>query len=348
MKNFIAFDVASEVCTVCVMDTQGKIKQESMVVTKARELKSFVRSIPGQKEVIFEEGTQAAWLYTLFEPLCSKVTVCDPVKNAALNKKSKSDKVDARNLAKWARAGLLSPVWHGGEKLQRLKELLRTYETFVVQSTRVKNQIRAVFRGRGLKGGAKAYLPETRAEAVSRLPLKEQRARVVALGEVLDVVQLYREITKKQLIEASSKFKMYKPLKAIDGLGPVSCAVFIGEVGDPFRFRTRKQFWSYCGLAVITRDSGEYYVDSSGLIIRKTRAARTRGLCKQYNRHLKCLFKHAALVSGRTKLKGQYQKILRGAKDQSMARLTLSRKLAAVALRIAKTGDKYNVELMFA
>ncbi len=348
MKHFISFDVASEVCTACVMDLEGKIKQETMVVTEANNLKSFVRSIPGSKVVIFEEGTQAAWLYTLFEPLCNEVIVCNPTKNVGLNTKNKSDKIDAKNLAEWGRTGLLSPVWHGGKNLQKLKELLRTYECLVNQSTRVKNQIRAVFRSRGIRGGAKAYLKGTRAEAISKLPLKEQRYRVTALGELLDTITLYKDATQRRLIKAASNFKMYKSLKAIDGFGPLSSAVFISEVGDPFRFRTRKQFWSYCGLSVVTQMTGEYLVDGSGIIRRKNKPLRTKGLVKEYNRHLKCLFKHAALVSSSTKLKKPYQKILKGTKNKSMAQLTLSRKLAAVALRIGKTGEEYDVAKMFA
>ena len=347
MKHFIAFDVASEVCTACVVDLQGKIKQESMIVTKAAELKSFVRSIPGSKVVIFEEGTQAAWLYTLFEPLCSKVIVCNPARNAT-NKGNKTDKIDARKLAEWGRVGLLSPVWHGGEDLQKLRELLRTYECLTTQSTRIKNQIKAVFRSRGLRGGAKAYERTTRALAISKLSLKEQQSRVIALGELLDVTKFYRELTKKRLIKAASQSKLYKPLKAIDGFGPLSCATFIAEVGDPFRFRTRKQFWSYCGLSVVSFMTSEFCEDSSGGIRRKNKPYRTRGLVKQFNRHLKCVFKHAALISSCTKLEQPYKKILSNAKSKSMAQLTLARKLAAVALMIAKTGDEYDVEKMFA
>lgn len=346
MKHFIAFDVASEVCTACVRDLQGKIKQETMVVTEAAKLKSLVRSVPGQKVVIFEEGTQAAWFYTLFEPLCSKVIVCNPNKNS--RKGNKNDKIDAKELSEWGRTGLLSPVWHGGEDLQKLKERLRTYECLTTQSTRIKNQIRAVFRSRGVKGGNKAYFRETRAAAISKLPLKEQRGRVIALGEVLDVVEFYREHERKRLIKAAKKHKMYKALLAIDGFGPISSAVFTAEVGDPFRFRTRKQFWSYCGLSVVSHMTGEYYQDSHGNIRRKNKPLRTKGLVKECNKHLKCLFKHAALISSSTKLKEPYQKIFKGTKNRANAQLTLARKLAAVALRIAKTGEEYNVEKMFA
>jgi transposase len=346
MKHFIAFDVASEVCTACVRDLKGKIKQETMVVTEAAKLKSFVRSVPGQKVVIFEEGTQAAWLYTLFEPICNKVIVCNPSKNS--RKGNKNDKIDAKELSEWGRTGLLSPVWHGGEELQKLKELLRTYECLTTQSTRVKNQIRAVFRSRGVRGGAGAYLRATRAKAISKLPLKEQKARVIALGELLDVTEFYRGHAGKRLVKSAKNNKMYKSLLAINGLGPISSAVFIAEVGDPFRFRTRRQFWTYCGLSVVSHMTGEYCQDMHGSIIRKNKPLKTKGLVRACNKHLKCIFKHAALVSSTTTLKKPYQKILKGTKNRANAQLTLARKLAAVALRIAKTGEEYDVNKMFA
>ncbi len=41
-------------------------------------------------------------------------------------------------------------------------------------------------------------------------------------------------------------------------------------LGDepPHRFRSKRQFWAYCGLALETRDSGEYRV-VNGQIERK-------------------------------------------------------------------------------
>jgi hypothetical protein len=58
--------------------------------------------------------------------------------------------VDARKLAHLLRAGLLSPVYHGEHGTRDLKELARSYEYLVEDSTRVTNRIKALFRSRAI------------------------------------------------------------------------------------------------------------------------------------------------------------------------------------------------------
>jgi hypothetical protein len=59
----------------------------------------------------------------LLKPCVAKVVECDPRKNALLKAGNKSDRIDARKLADWLRAGLLSPVYHGESGVRLLKEL---------------------------------------------------------------------------------------------------------------------------------------------------------------------------------------------------------------------------------
>lgn len=70
------------------------------------------------------------------------VIICDPRKNRLLQDGNKSDKVAARKLEQLLRAGLLSPVYHGEYGTRDLKELVRSYEYLVEDSTRVMNRIK--------------------------------------------------------------------------------------------------------------------------------------------------------------------------------------------------------------
>jgi transposase len=46
-------------------------------------------------------------------------------------------------------------------------------------------------------------------------------------------------------------------LLKVPTLGVVRIAQLIAAVVTPHRFRSKRQFWSYCGLAVVTRSSAE-------------------------------------------------------------------------------------------
>ena len=80
-------------------------------------------------------------------------------------------------------------------------------------------------------------------------------------------------------------------------LGLLRAAVLIGGAQTPHRFRTKRQFWTYCGLALETRDSAEYRVIDKQ-VERKKRPAQVRGLNWNYTHELKNVFKGAANAAG--------------------------------------------------
>ena len=348
MGHIIGIDVASEVCSVAVMNQAGKLIMNTRVATSESNLRELVKSVKRPRQVVFEECGQAAWLYTVFEPLSDDVFVCNPKKNRDLSGHSKSDDNDALNLAERARLGALSRVWHGGKSLQALRERLRDYQSLTSESTALKNKIKAVFRNRGIVVGSKAYVPDSRIEVVKSLPHQALRKRVCHLGEVLDVVTRQRTDAEKELVQVARKSPMFNSLTSMPRVGDILGSTILAEVGTPDRFRTRKQFWTYIGLAVTTFETSQFYTDERNFIRKKERKTRTHGLVNQYNRSLKYVFKHVALDLSRFDWRKEFVRLQKSGVVEANARLTLARKAAAIALRLMKTGELYDEALVFA
>ncbi len=110
--KYIGMDVHKETISVAVLNASGKLVMESILETKAGTILQFIRGLRGNLLVTLEEGTAAAWLYDLLKPHVTKVTVCDPRKNALLKSGNKSDRIDARKLAEMLLNGSLSAVYH--------------------------------------------------------------------------------------------------------------------------------------------------------------------------------------------------------------------------------------------
>ncbi|MEZ4753670.1 MAG: transposase [Bdellovibrionota bacterium] len=348
MKHYIGMDLASEVTTVSVMTKEGKLKMSTAVCTSESNLKQLVKSVKGPKQVVFEECGLASWLYSVLEPVCDDVFVCNPKKNKDLSGNAKGDDSDAFNLAERARLSCLSRVWHGGKHVQALKDRLRDYQVMTKESTALKNRIKAIFRNRGISIGTKAYDQQTRDQALLLLEQQALRTRVTHLGEVLDVVCKQRASAQKELIKVARKSRMFKPLISMPQIGEIHAASIIGEVGEPHRFRTRNQFWSYCGFAVKVYESGEYYADKRGMVRKKDRKATTRGLVSECNRTLKYVFKNVALNLAARDWSHEFERLQESGVYVTNARLTLSRKAAAIALHLMKTGENYDEALVFA
>ena len=64
-------------------------------------------------------------------------------------------------------------------------------------------------------------------------------------------------------------------------------------VVTPHRFRTKQQFWSYCGLGIVMRSSSDWVRTADGGWAR-AQVQRTRGLSRNHNHTLKAIFKGAA------------------------------------------------------
>ena len=88
--------------------------------------------------------------------------------------------------------------------------------------------------------------------------------------------------------------------------------------------------------------SAEYEIEE-GRVVRSRKPIATRGLNRNYNRRMKEVFIGAATGGSHSEPCRSYLEALenRGIRKE-MARLTLARKIAAVALRIWKKGEAFD------
>ncbi len=128
---------------------------------------------------------------------------------------------------------------------------------------------------------------------------------------------------------------------SVPGIGPIRAAVILGIAATPHRFRTKKQFWGYCGLGVVSEISAEYEL-LNGRVRRSKKRPLLRGLNKNYNRAMKEVFKGAAKTVSGGAWKNHFEAMIANGSLESMARLTLARKVASITLAIWKRGERYD------
>ena len=344
--KFIGLDVHRDTISAAVLNESGRLLQQSVLMTRTVAILDFIGGVRGSLHVTFEEGTHSAWLYDLLSRRVDKLVVCNPRKNALLKSGNKGDAIDARKLADLLRAGLLSPVYHGETSALEVQQLARSYLMLTEDTTRAMGRLKAVFRGQAIScTGRRLYGPKHRGEYLAALGGCALRRRAERLYQQLDALQQLRRDARRDLIVECRKHAEAKWLQTVPFLGPLRAAVLIGRVQTPHRFRTKRQFWTYCGLALETRDSAEYRV-TDGQLERKKRPAQVRGLNWNYNHELKNVFKGAANAAstGQGVFREFYLGLLKKGMRPEMARLTLARKIAAIALKIWKKGESFDAE----
>jgi len=341
--KYAGMDVHSATTTYSVIDERGATFMNGCAQTKKENLVAVVKGIPGEVHLTFEEGVHSSWLYDFLKPYVSKLIVCNPRRNRYLRAGNKSDEIDASKLAELLRLNALKPVYHGESSTHQLRDLCRGRSALVQDRTRVKNRLNFLFRARGITVDKSLYKECARERWLSEMDLVWLRTRATWLFEELDALDVLVEKANKELIRACRKHTAFKLLMSVPGIAKIRAATILAEVITPFRFRTKRQFWSYCGFAVIYRTTGDYKVVDGK--IKKKKQKSSRGLTRNFNRNLKEVFKGAAMdATSRGDLVQWYKERVAENQQPDMVRLSAARKLAAITLAIWKKGERYDRE----
>lgn len=345
--KYIGLDVHKEAISIAVLNEAGKLVMESIIKTKASTLVQFLDGLRGELYVTLEEGTWAAWLYDVLKPHVREIVVCNPRRNALLKEGSKSDKkVDARKLAELLRSGMLRAVYHGENGLRTLRELTRSYQVISKDLNRVMNRLKALYRGWGIPcTGTQVYSRRHREQWLKKILEPGVHRRAELFYQQLDALQVLRRTVRGELLAESRKHQAVKVLREIPFIGPLRAAQLVALMQTPHRFRSKRQLWTYSGLAVETHDSAQYrFID--GQLQRSKKPQQVRGLNQNHNHAMKEIFKSAALsASGRAgPFQNFYEGLLARGMKAELARVTLARKIAAITLTLWKKGEHFDAK----
>src|SRR6202023_1434349 len=344
--KYIGLDVHQATISVAVLVSAGKLVMEAILETKAETILQLIHGLRGSLHVTFEEGTCPGVLHPLLKPPVTQVLVCDPRKNALIKAGNKSDRIDARKLADLLYLNKLNPVYHGETGIRTLKEVARSYLALTRDTTRVMNRLKALYRSWAIPcAGQGVYAPLYRSEWLAKITEAGVHRRAEIYYQQLDALRSLREHVRRDLLAEGRKHRAMKLLRQIPSIGPIRAVLLIALMQTPHRFRTKRQLWAYCGLALKTSTSGEYRI-VEGQLKRSKKFLAIRGLNANHNHDLKNIFKGAATRAAA--VPGPFQEfhaglVARGRKP-TMARLTLARKIAAITLIVWKKGVRFDAE----
>lgn len=342
MDRYIGLDAHASSCTVAILGPSGRRLGSHVVETNAQSLISTIETIPRQRRLCLEEGALAGWLHEVLAPHVQEIVVTAVPRNRG----PKNDKRDALALAEMLRVGSIPRrVYKQRGCFTRLTYLAKAYQALVSDDVRVQNRIKSLLRSRGVQvAGSAVYTASGRHAYLDQLPAAAH-AMTNVLYQQHDQLAELRKQAQKDMITEARKHPEYRYVKSCPGLGNVRSAQLLPVVVTPYRFANKRQFWSYCGLAVISRSSSDWVRTRSGEWI-KAPVQQNRGLNKNFNHTLKAIFKGAAItVIGQQRDKplcDHYQRLLDGGTKPNLARLTIARQIAAITLALWRNEEVYD------
>jgi transposase len=337
-------DVHASSSTLAIVGPTGKRIRDFVLETNGKALVEAVTLVPGCRHLCLEEGTHSDWLYEILSPHVRRVVVLGQNQK---RRGSKSDKLDAYDLAERLRVGNIDKsVFKPAGQFAELRALVRTYDKVVQDHTRAQNRLKALFRSRGIATPGRAvYRPEQRADWLAQLPGAMRTSARWLLTEC-DALGALHVQACRELSQHARQHAEVKLVQTVPGMGIVRSAQVVAVVVSPRRFRTKRQFWSYCGLGIVMRASAQWQRQDEQWVRRDV--AQCRGLNNQCNRMLKSVFKSAAqTVLGcrsldSAPLRAHYERLQAQGTKPNLAKLTIARKLAAIVLAAFKHQQAYD------
>ena len=253
----IGLDVHRDFCEVAVCEA-GAVRSAGRIETSPEALELFARSL-GSADRVALEVTGGAWeIARILEPHVRRVVVVSPDDTGIRQARAKTDRLDARTLARLLLAGELDAVWMPDERCRVMRRRLARREQLLRSRSRAKNEIHAVLMRRlkgkppvsdlfGVKG--RRWLREL------ELPVEEAETVESALRHVefLDgeIAAVERLIAREALGSPDARRLMTVP-----GVNVICAATFLAAIGDIRRFRSSRQLVAYLGLDPRVRQSG--------------------------------------------------------------------------------------------
>ena len=129
-----------------------------------------------------------------------------------------------------------------------------------------------------------------------------------------------------------------KQILGIKGIGVVTAASFLGEVGNPLRFQNARQIARYAGYNLVEDSSGK---SKSGTVISKRGRKQLRGVLYQMA---------FTMVGKNAEMKALYQYLLTRKANplkKKQALVVVSKKIITVIYSLLKKQADYKPELVF-
>ena len=271
----IGLDVHRDFCVVAICE-DGQVRSGARVPSTPEGLTLLAESLLPSDRVALEV-TGSCWeVARILEPHVDRVIVVSPDDTGITRARAKTDRLDARTLARLLSSGKLESVWMPDERCRVLRRRLARREQLVHARTRSKNEIHAVLQRRlqgkppcsdlfGIKG--RRWL------AGLELPVEERESVDAALRHV-EFLDAEIAAVERLIAQQALNWPEIRRLMTVPGVNLICAASFMAAVGDPRRFLASRKLVAYLGLDPKVRQSGDAPARSGKISKRGSAAAR--------------------------------------------------------------------------
>ena len=244
------------------------------------------RNFPGGSyKSVYEAGYCGFWVHDCLQEHGVQCLVVNPadVPTKDKERRSKTDRVDCRKLARSLRSGEIDSIYVPSRPKVEDRSLLRTRHSMVRKQTRCKNQIKSILHFYGIQvpeelangHWSKRFI--TWIEAIRMERASGNVALKVHLEELKNMRKIIADITHsiRSLANSEEYRQNVRLLKTLPGISTLTAMTLLTELCEITRFKNLDKLCSYIGLIPDTDCSGGSERKTG---ITKRRNAQLRGI----------------------------------------------------------------------
>ena len=314
-----AIDIHKHAFQAAVLDPETGALVEARFSADRESLGRWAEEWRGRVGAVAIEATTGwRWVWRELVSFGFEVQLAEPVQARALlgrRRSAKTDRLDARWLARLLAKEMLPASWIPPEEIQQLRDRTRLRKALAEDRRRWGQRLHAFLLHEGWPcSKARLLTPEgMRWAAALRLPV-HARLQVDSLLAIIGALETQLDTLDSELRRLARADQRCQALQSIYGIGPILACHLLAEIGEACRFRRGEQITRLAGLDPVVDESGE---------------TRRRGhLAKAGSPHLRWALVEAAVHANRQGAPDvAVYRTTRARRDATVARLTVARKI---------------------
>jgi hypothetical protein len=245
----IGLDVHRDFCEVALAG-DGAVISAGRIETTPAALELFAGSLGRDDRVALEVSGNAFEIARIIEPHVGRVLIVGGADTGIRPARAKTDRLEARALARLLATGSLEGLWRPDGETRALRRRLSRRQRLLRARTPAKNEVHAALMRRLITRPKVGDLfGQAGREWLASLELpSEERATVTSSLRQIDLLSEQIEPVEGVIAEAALRSPGAKRLTSVPGVDVVWAASFMAAVGDIARFSPRRKPAGYPGL----------------------------------------------------------------------------------------------------
>jgi transposase len=248
-QQYVGIDLHRRRSVIVRMSDAGDVLEVSRIDNDPLALSMAVAEAGPNPEVALEACYGWYWAADLLRAEGARVHLIHPLGLHWDTRRVKNDVKDATELANRLRRNDVPEAWIAPPQVRELRELVRYRAKLTAFRTSAKAQVHAVMAKLGILPPIGDMFGPGGQRLLDQMDFPGPYGlRVESLRDLLELFDREIAMVEREIARWLKDDPGYKAVQGLYGIGPVTAAILVAEIGDVSRFPTARHLCSWAGM----------------------------------------------------------------------------------------------------